>query len=702
LKGWDVENPEERSMMKNRIRQHTKRAAGTICVLALAGFSFDCVNKPLAPVAPTWATQMTAPVSMKSYTLADLVSKDSSLLGITPGGTQIVYNTTFQADPTFVGNLVSLSSFTSASQVQLGVFSVNDVSYALPVTFPAWFPRGMTTPIPQATIAFDLLQGSLPGLDSVSFQSGIAELHVRNNLPVPVTVQNPITLRDASGNLCGTFDFSGKGPIAPGTELVATMDLAGVFLTHTISLAGVTLSEPGTAVPLPVPADSLVVARIVARNLVVRTAVVTTLPPQIAVNNVTRALALKDSNLVKELYVKSGRITIHFQSGLPVDASFRYSIGELLTPAGSVYTDNVSLPARGSFDRTIDLAMYRLHSSDGSYIAALDVTGSVALTPAGGGAPVRIQESDNISFALTATSIVADSVVGVTKPTWVNVNTVLPLNLGDLTKKFKGQVNIPAATLRLLPQSTIRFPLQLDLKLQAEGNHGQLLSELNVPPTTTSGAMLPIDFVPGEVGRFLSSISGQLPDSLRVRGAVLVNPQYDISTPQSVGSGSWFGGKVQVSFPLLVSLTGGEFADTASIGDTSGAGQGHTLADAKTAGQINSIKLHVVVDNAIPLQVALKLHLLDRAKRLLLDLPQTAGDSITIPAPAVLGGIVQSPSHAERIIQLAGTEVQQFNNASSVAYVLGVSTAGADPVSFESTQAIRIRVWAEFSYQVNK
>jgi len=688
--------------MKNRISQNTKTAAGTMCVLALAGFSFNCVNKPLAPVAPTWATQMTAPVSLKSYTLADLVSKDSSLLGITPGGTQLVYRTTFQADPTFVGNLVSLSSFTSSSQVQLGVFSVNDVSCILPVTFPAWFPRGTTTPIPQATIAFDPLEGSLPGLDSVSFQSGTAELHLRNNLPVPVTVQNPITLMDGSGKVCGTFDFSGKGPIPPGIESVATMDLAGVFLTHTISLAGVTLSEPGTTLPLPIPSDSLVVARIVARNLVVRSAIVTTLPPQIAVNNVTRSFALKDSNLVKELYVKSGRITLHFQSALPVDASFSYSIGELLTPAGSVYTDNVSLPARGSFDRTIDLRTYRLHSPDGNYISALDVTGRVTLTPAGGGAPVSVQESDNISFALTATCIVADSVVGVMKPTWVNVNTVLPVNLGDLTKKFKGRVNVPAANLRLLPQSTIRFPLELDLKLQAEGNRGQLLSELNVPQTTTDGTMLPIDFVPGEVGRFLSSISGQLPDSLRVRGAVLVNPEYDISTPQSVGSRSWFGGQVQVSFPLMLSLAGGEFADTASIGDTSGAGQGHTLVDAKTAGQINSIKLHVVIDNAIPLQVALKLQLLDRAKRLLLVLPQTAGDSITIPAPVVLGGIVQSASHTERIIQLAGTEVQQFNTASSVTYGLGLSTAGTDPVSFESTQAIRIRVWAEFSYQVNK
>ena len=121
---WDLnipgsENQGERSSMKKAIRQRIKRAAGSICVLALAGISFHCVNKPLAPVAPTWETQMTAPVSLRSYTLSDLISKDSSLLGITPGGTQLVYRTTFQADPTFFGNLVSRSHahrrFSSAS-----------------------------------------------------------------------------------------------------------------------------------------------------------------------------------------------------------------------------------------------------------------------------------------------------------------------------------------------------------------------------------------------------------------------------------------------------------------------------------------------------------------------------------------------------------------------------------------------------------
>jgi hypothetical protein len=97
-----------------------------------------------------------------------------------------------------------------------------------------------------------------------------------------------------------------------------------------------------------------------------------------------------------------------------------------------------------------------------------------------------------------------------------------------------------------------------------------------------------------------------------------------------------------------------------------------------------------------------KLQLLDRAHRLLLSLPQTAGDSITIPGPAVVDGTVQSAAHAERIIQLTGTEVPQFNGAYALAYDVSVATSGIGAVRFESTQTIKIRVWAEFAYQVNK
>jgi len=681
-------------------RQNALRGAAwrLIACVAAAATAFNCVNKPLPPVAPTWETAMTAPVAASSYTLADLVTKDPTLVSVAPGTTQLVYSTTVQADPSFVGSLIALAPFSGAAQVQIGTFAVAGTTYALPVPFPPGFPKGTTSPIPPATLNFGALAGAIPGLDSVTFAGGTVELHLRNNLPVPVTVQSPITIVDAGGKTQGTFDFRGA-TIQQGQDVSASTNLAGMFLTHQVTIAGVSLSEPGSASPVPVPADSLVVAIIVARNPVVSSAIVTALPPQVAAQNVTRSFAVTDSTLVSDLVVKSGTITLGVRSALSVNAVFHYSIAELLTPGGATYGDSIAIGPGGSSSRVISLAGFRLHDPSGSYIRALDVTGNVALTQPAGVTSVKVQSTDGVALTLSTTSIVADSASGVIKPTWVNVNAAIPVKLGDLSKKFRGQINIPAANLRVVPQSTIRFPLQLNLKLQAESQLGGLLSEMD---TTMSGALQPIDFAPGEVGRFLSAISGQLPDSLRVRGAVIVNPSYDVSSPQSVGSRSWFSGQVQVSFPLTCALSGGIVEDTAAVGDTTGAGQGHTVMDAKTASAITGVSLHVVTDNAIPLGVRLKLHFLDATGKLLLVVPQTAGDSVDVPAPVMAGGDVQGPSHAERIIRLAGTEIQQFNHAVTVAYAIGVGSPGPGPVRFTSAETIRVRVWAEFSYQVNQ
>ncbi len=146
----------------------------------------------------------------------------------------------------------------------------------------------------------------------------------------------------------------------------------------------------------------------------------------------------------------------------------------------------------------------------------------------------------------------------------------------------------------------------------------------------------------------------------------------------------------------------GHISDTAYIGDTTGSGQGHTLVDSSSADDFTSIRIHVVVDNGIPVDVAVKLQFLDNQRRLLMNIPQTAGDSVTVPAPAVLGGIVQSPTHTERILDLSSTEIQQFNNSYSIVYFLQISSAGANLLALQGTQAINIRVWGEFTYQVNK
>jgi hypothetical protein len=217
-----------------------------------------------------------------------------------------------------------------------------------------------------------------------------------------------------------------------------------------------------------------------------------------------------------------------------------------------------------------------------------------------------------------------------------------------------------------------------------------------VAPTWEMQMTAPISIKSYTLAELTAKVSGLLANTPGTKEP-LDRPTFQ-ADPSSAGGRSRFGG---VSSPLSFSLTGGLFADTVSIGDAPGSSQGHTFVDTQNVGKINGMKVHVVVDNAIPLQVALELKFLDGAKQLLIAIPQSAGDSIIVSAPAVTGGTVHSPSHTERVIQLADTELQQFNSAYSLAYFLQISAPGTGVV-LESTATIKIRIWAEFSYQVNK
>jgi len=210
-----------------------------------------------------------------------------------------------------------------------------------------------------------------------------------------------------------------------------------------------------------------------------------------------------------------------------------------------------------------------------------------------------------------------------------------------------------------------------------------------------------IDFVPGDVGNFLTQVSGNIPDSLRVIGSVILNPDHDTTMPASIGRNSAFTGDVDLSLPMSLRIADGSFADTLVMGDTTGDGNPDHLLDPETMKSVNSGRMHVEIDNGLPMGVKVKLVLLDKARKPLLTVPQSEGDSVAIDAGIVANGDVQASTHTSRLIELKGTEVTQFNNAVYVHMSMGVTTPGTTAVNFRTTDNVHVRVWSEFSYRVN-
>ena len=85
------------------------RTASRTLTLLAGIIASGCIDKPPAPLAPTWDVGLTAPISLRTFTLAELVERDTSFLSVMPGGTLIMYRTKVNAATTPLGDMITLS-----------------------------------------------------------------------------------------------------------------------------------------------------------------------------------------------------------------------------------------------------------------------------------------------------------------------------------------------------------------------------------------------------------------------------------------------------------------------------------------------------------------------------------------------------------------------------------------------------------------
>ena len=669
--------------------------------------SVHCFQEPLAPVAPTWDVDLTLPLVNRTYTLGDLAGKDTSILRV-GSGNELVLAAAMHTEPTAIGDLLTFAPVNAAAGFVLGRFSVVMNPMIVPVVFPD-LPPGQTVPVPPSDVTLADVQHTIPTFQQITFSRGTLSLTLENNLPFPVDVTSSIVLHDAFGGTAATFVFSPPTIPANGSR-TATAGVANRQLTSDVTLSGLNFHLAGSTTPVTIPPGDPLVAIMTGDNLEARRAVLSDIPSQFLGDNDTTLIPLDDSTLVREVFLKSGLISLQFTNTIGLDLMLTFRMPELQRHAGGSYIpfiDSLFLPANGSGTRMIDVRGMRIWSPDGSFVHALRAVSSITLV--GSAQAVTLNDTDRINLNVsTGGTILVDSLVGVIKPLWVHIDRMMPLDFGDLGKFFSGQITIASGQLDLTPVADLGFPFDLDVQLMAHNDVTGDSVALALPASSkkgiTSGSV--ISFDPADVGTFLTRLSAHMPDSVRIVGDVLMNPPefYD-PTPSglgSVGRNSAFGGAVDLSVPLRLSIADGLVQDTLSLGDEDGNGtrDGNVGDDQWDA--FNGGKLYCEITNGLPFQVSVDLSLQDGSRATLLTLPRT-GEAISVSAPAVdAGGNVIAPAQSSILISLEGQDIRQFRPAAFLRYGVHLATTPGGPVLFRSTDDVHIRMWSTFSYQVNR
>jgi hypothetical protein len=678
-------------------RNKARGFATCILALALAGGSFQCIDKPMDPVMPRWDIDLSAPVTDKTYSLSEIVEKSPDVLQVAAGSTLLQLKTSVAAEPTCVGDRISLDPISTTFSSQVGTFSINSASFSMPIMIPGLTAGAsqIIPPIPPTDVP--TANGDVPYVQTAVLQSGTVTLTIENHMPVPMRIETPVVIVNEAGGSIGQFDF-GTTTIPAGSSRSVSATLAGVTVRQRVLVQNIRVSSPGSGTSVVTIPNPMLVAAVSSTDLVATSATVSNVDAQHT--QVTRSIALDSETLIKDVWVNRGTLNLHVVSEVALPATLRLRLLEILTQSGAVYERVINLAARGSQDVSIDLAHCRIHGPANGFVRSLTAD-VIADVPRSTGSYVTINSTDQFSANVTSSVIVADSAIAVLKPTVIAIDQKVALNLGDLTKKFKGSLDIPNANLRFTPQTSMIVPMELDLRLESKGENGGTVT-LQVPVTKGNAGIGTIDFAPGDVGTFLSRVSGNIPDSLRVVGNVTLNPDYDTTMTTSIGRNGSFAGDIAFSVPMSLRIVQGCFADTVVMGDTTNDGKTDHIIDPDVMKDVNLGRMHLEIDNGLPLGVKVKVVLLDNAHNPVLTIPQSEGDSLEIGAGLVVNGDVQSTAHSSRVIELRGTELTQFNNAAYVRMNVSTSTPGATAVNFHTTDKVRVRVWSEFSYRVNQ
>jgi hypothetical protein len=650
----------------------------------------SCFNDRLDPVAPTWDVDLTIPLASRDYSVMDVVNKEPSLMSSGPG-TQIVYHNRIAAPGDSVRDAISLSPSPSVRSVKVGVFGLDQDSLSVNFAFP-FLPPGNTLPgLPDTVVDIADVHDTIRTFFTATFESGTLSMTFRNYLRDTVVIEHDILLSDSTHQFA-TLSFA-NARLAAGQTAVRSADLAGQTVSRVVRMSGISFHLLGKPGSVTIPAGPLLHASISFASLRAHSAIVAHIPAQLLTNNDTTFLAINDSTIIKEVLFRQGTLYLDFQSRVAVDLSLMYRFPEVRRPTGITYSGSLFLSRYGSGKDSIAVPGYRIRSVTGDLVRSLEAISSLNL-PAADNVTLNDTDKVNITFSSSA-KVIADSTVAVVKPTWVNVNTSVALNTGDVGKKFSGQFRIPVASLNLMTLSSIGFPMDTYVQISMKSSTGGPPIVLPIPQRRIQPGIL--DSLTIDVGNFLSSASPKLPDSVRISGSVLVNPPA-VYNPTLAGAGSISGRSgirdtVTIDIPLRFSLIGGVFRDTTTLD-----------FDPSDVEKMNSGTVYVEVQNSLPIkQDSVYLYLLDSTgTNRLLRLPKS-GLPIAVAAATVdAQGNVAAPVLSTTSITLDSGDIKALSRSKKLAYGIGIGTAAGGQVRVRTSDSFHIRLWSKLSYRVSK
>lgn len=684
--------------------------SAVVSLLALWG----CSKFKVAPfVAPIWDTQFSAPLFDRTYTLGEILYRDSvtyvggdtTHLSTTPSGVFSI--STRQAIAGIpVGDNLEIASVPEASYSQtlgsITIQSPDSIHYGIPNPVPA----NTTAPVPafqkDTTIS---PKDVFSSYKSATISKGTLHIIIHNGYPAPVGFGGKIYILDKNGNPLEIPIDTIQANDSNSTDL----PLNGTELTPNPPML-MTYGSPGLPLPQTASYTSSTLLSISSSFSNLEVSKATAIVPQQNPITLNQSIVLVEGTKVNYANIKSGELDLTITNG------FNMPLGPISLVVSGLDSQSVplrrtlNLPAGGSVYSPIDLSGWQLNLSDAG-VPSDSVHYAITVgIPGSNGRFVDIDTSNFVKATFSMTNLVFSSFSGVIHPqnTFSVANDVQKIDLGDFKSKLSGGITLVGDSTKLdLNIRSAGFPyfVHLRLKLTSTASSSAPLDSVSVDTIIYPGAnKIGIGKAFVDALNSFSQREKKIPDEFIVAGSALVNPQQkDVPFPYSGGNDV---GTISdtdkitiynaISMPFDIGIVGGAYIDTTTkpVFDSS--------LSAKMT-EVDSGDIHFDIWNGLPVSLSFVPLLIDT-----LDHSITTLDSVVVAAPTQFdnNGIVVSPIFSPNVIKLTGPQARKFDR-SLMRYKFSLETAGATanqapPVPFSKNNTIRLKVYADLTFKIDK
>jgi len=687
-----------------------RKPVGIFLLLVLISFMQSCGIQ--SPTAPSWDVSLNLPLVDTTYSILDMIKKDSSI--VKPDYTKqglLVYSTVKDVEKIEVSDKLTVDGFSTNTSKQIGSISINGDSTKANIGFN-WSQQGLTPgaqvpvlPENNRAVSSDLT--TINQFQSAKFESGTIIIDIKNNFAQYDTLTiNGLII---------------KNSVSPNEIVAQTTAKLVVPPNSTRSFPPISFN-PGVTVKNQLKFETTVSITGSGSNLVTIPATAFSVTTKFSTLSVSEAIAkipqqnpvVIDSSIVmdkisaqptkfKTVKIATGNLNITLKNNLDVDANVTMEIANLKNSSNVKFTVSKTILRKSTtkFVDNLSLTDYSLVSLDNNPTNKINY--KVTFTSQASSDYRTIKKTDDFQATVDFSSLGIKEFDGIVKPTALDeTRSAVNLDTKDLQQKFGfTQINFkaPLIELHLVPSAGAKINFKINGRLEAQNSLGQkstlFLNANTMDKITITETDSVIKLNADSVSNFFKKFT-RLPDSIFVYAGGTLNANYQQVT---VNNTSYVSGSAKIELPLDLGISDGLFTDSVKMD--------FDADKQKSIRDLNTADMNLILTNGLAVSFTFTGILYDSANIFLMNFPPKHADQDTLIT--VSGGVTDANGNVITkttktvTVKIAAGESDLIARAKYMRIFIKLNTSRSNnlPVKFKTNDDIHIESYGGVNYRVN-